>query len=99
MVGFGMVLRDDAGQFIASSTRTRSGLFSAKECEALGLIEAISWVSSLGYKKVNFEVDAKMVVDACLSFAVDYAEFGSLVSHARMLLQQEMDFSLSLGGS
>lgn len=35
-----------------------------KQVEALGLLEAIDWILTIGYKDVIFETDAKIVVDA-----------------------------------
>ncbi|XVF56411.1 hypothetical protein PTKIN_Ptkin06aG0118500 [Pterospermum kingtungense] len=41
----------------------RTRLLNVMEAELLGLIEAISWVHSLGFSNVVFEFNAKSVVD------------------------------------
>ncbi|XVF56413.1 hypothetical protein PTKIN_Ptkin06aG0118700 [Pterospermum kingtungense] len=42
MVGWGMVLRDEFGQFVASRTSISTGFMNAKEVEAMGLLEPLS---------------------------------------------------------
>ncbi|XVF50914.1 hypothetical protein PTKIN_Ptkin04bG0141900 [Pterospermum kingtungense] len=55
------------------------GVLAVKEAEALGLYFALSWVQSLNLKKVIFEMDAKLIVNALVSCMNDVMEFGSLI--------------------
>lgn len=85
-MGLGIVLRDDEGKFL--------GCHSLEEAEAMGLLEAILWICSLGFRKVCFELYAKVVVDAIHSSNSDLSEFGSIVQHCKKLLRVEHEFSV-----
>ncbi|XVF61119.1 hypothetical protein PTKIN_Ptkin08bG0103500 [Pterospermum kingtungense] len=60
---------------------------TTRECEALALYEVLVWVLELGYLRVIFKVDSKLVADAVKSSCEDYTEFGSIVVDCRLLLQ------------
>ncbi|XVF71911.1 hypothetical protein PTKIN_Ptkin12aG0078100 [Pterospermum kingtungense] len=77
--GLGCIVRDSNGAFVASRMDKLAGLPTIKECEALALLEAVKWMLSLGLKNVVFEYDAKLVIDAIRSKAVDQSEFGSII--------------------
>ena len=79
-MGLGMVLRDDAGCFLDCSTLKFEGFYNVKEGEAMGLPEALSWVKNMGYQKVVYELDAKMVV-----YAVHFAAFFPFLWHFRFV--------------
>lgn len=51
-----------------------------KECEVLVLYEAISWVASLGYENVMFEIDSQLVVKELEHNPDDGTEFGVILS-------------------
>ncbi|XVF41286.1 hypothetical protein PTKIN_Ptkin01aG0268300 [Pterospermum kingtungense] len=70
------------------------GLFQIREGEAIGILEALSWVYDLGFQNVLFESDSKVVVDAINSKGEDMSEFGTIIGHCRNLLQRERGFSL-----
>ncbi|XVF63324.1 hypothetical protein PTKIN_Ptkin09bG0078800 [Pterospermum kingtungense] len=53
---------------------------AAKEAEAAGLLEGMMyWVKSLNFSKVEFELDAKEVVDEVKGDTVNVTEFGSII--------------------
>ena len=92
--GVGMILRDEAGQFVACATTVLHRLHEVREGEAIGLKEALSWVKGLGYQKVMFELDAKSVVDA-VNFDLcrtDVSEFGSIIQQCIYMLDQAQNF-------
>ncbi|KAL8477087.1 hypothetical protein ACS0TY_029410 [Phlomoides rotata] len=62
--GIGMVLRDDRGEFIAAKTVVYHSILDVDIGEAMGFMEALSWVKDLGLQNVVIEGDAKIVVDA-----------------------------------
>ncbi|XVF71518.1 hypothetical protein PTKIN_Ptkin12aG0044200 [Pterospermum kingtungense] len=70
------------------------GLPAVKECEALTLQEAISWVRSLGYTRVIFEVDSKQVVDALSSLSSDLTEFGVIIECCKSMVLVEPHFKV-----
>ncbi|KAK6120755.1 hypothetical protein DH2020_045505 [Rehmannia glutinosa] len=86
--GIGMVVRDDMGVFVVARCITFQGCYQIKEAEAIGVREALSWITNLGLKKVSFETDAKIVVDGLYS-AVGGSEFDVLLS------ADEPDFSVT----
>lgn len=54
---------DANGDFIASHSIRLPGLFSAREAEAMCLLEALQWVNFFCMEKVFFDTDAKATVD------------------------------------
>ncbi|XVF88587.1 hypothetical protein PTKIN_Ptkin19aG0062900 [Pterospermum kingtungense] len=66
-----------------------------KECEALALLDAITWVADLGFERVIFETDAKLVVDAIRSWDTDFTEFGSIIAKCWAFLHQGNSYSVS----
>ncbi|KAK6120766.1 hypothetical protein DH2020_045494 [Rehmannia glutinosa] len=91
--GIGMVVRDDMGVFVVARCITFQGCYQIKEAEAIGVREALSWITNLGLKKVSFETDAKIVVDGLYS-AVGGSEFDVILSECRQLSADEPDFSV-----
>lgn len=61
-MGFGCVLRDENGSFIAAKCTPWKGNFQVKEAEAIGVREALSWIKQLGYSYVEVEMDAANVL-------------------------------------
>ena len=60
-----------------------------KVCEALGLCEALQWVSELGLDSMNFSLDSKLVVDGMNSTNSSNTDFESVISHCRQLLSTQ----------
>ncbi|XP_073283689.1 uncharacterized protein [Primulina huaijiensis] len=81
--------------FLRCRTCVIVGVFSVKEGEAMSLLEALSWVRRLGLKKVYFELDAKVVVEAIKSSDVGISEFGSIVQSCKDIIRCEHEFSTS----
>lgn len=92
--GYGWVLRYSHGVMRAYSMDKMKGLDSVRECEAIGLAEAMLWVYEAGYTNVVFESDAKVVVDAVKSNEEDRTEFGSIIGQCQSLLRQQTAFSV-----
>nr|GMC64734.1 uncharacterized protein LOC109164833 [Ipomoea batatas] len=61
-MGLGCVLRDEDGNFIAALCTPWKGKLLAKEAEALGVREALSWIKQLNYTHVEVEMDAANVL-------------------------------------
>ncbi|XVF78529.1 hypothetical protein PTKIN_Ptkin14bG0141200 [Pterospermum kingtungense] len=56
---------------------------SVKEGEAMGLLQAITWVKELDYQRLIFELDAQVVIDAVRIGAGDDTELGSVIESCR----------------
>ncbi|XVE81425.1 hypothetical protein DITRI_Ditri15bG0062200 [Diplodiscus trichospermus] len=91
-VGYGMILRNDRGEFVIARTSTTAGLITVKEGEPLALLHAIEWVKEKGYHGVMSEVDSKLVADAVKSVALDFSEFGSIIRICKQILKDEANF-------
>ncbi|XVF76242.1 hypothetical protein PTKIN_Ptkin13bG0250500 [Pterospermum kingtungense] len=69
------------------------GLLPVKEREAIGMVEALSWIRDLGYEQVVFETDALCVVQALHSQGRDLSEFGCLIHCCKRLVAGHEGFS------
>lgn len=61
----------------------------------MGLLEALSWIQGLGHKKVQFDMDAKIVVDAIHSTKDNASEFDSIVKQYKYIIHQKSYYSMS----
>ncbi|KAJ1389017.1 Ribonuclease H-like superfamily [Sesbania bispinosa] len=78
--GVGLCLRDDKGQYIKSKVLYHHGSPPPREAEALGLLDALSWLGELGMLEVDIELDCKEVVDALHGEAGSLNEFGDILN-------------------
>ncbi|KAJ1406846.1 Ribonuclease H-like superfamily [Sesbania bispinosa] len=78
--GVGLCLRDDKGQYIKSKVLYHHGSPPPREAEALGLLDALSWLGELGMLEVDIELDCKEVVDALHGEAGSLNEFEDIYS-------------------
>ncbi|XP_073035374.1 uncharacterized protein [Primulina eburnea] len=90
--GVSMVVRDVEGRFITARTTLIKGLRCVKEGEAIGLLEALSWIRTLDYPNVMFEVDAKTVHEATKEHANVDTEFGGIMERCRNLVATERGY-------
>lgn len=73
-VGYGCVVRDDTGRFVAGMQGLLIGLFSPSVAEAMGIREALSWLKRSGIDQVVLESDALGVINAINNDTVDESE-------------------------
>nr|GMC66454.1 protein LIKE COV 2-like [Ipomoea batatas] len=52
-MGFGWVLRDEYGLFVAAGSIPGNGVFTPREVEAMAVREALSWIKDHGYSQVE----------------------------------------------
>nr|GLL44697.1 uncharacterized protein LOC109191080 [Ipomoea trifida] len=84
-MGFGWVIRNEYGQFVAAASIPGRGLFSPKEAEAMAIKEALSWLKSNGINNVQVETDALQVTQGLLqcgensSFDIIIADINDLL--------------------
>ncbi|XP_073133625.1 uncharacterized protein [Henckelia pumila] len=93
--GIGCLLRDEDGKVVSCRTCIFHGSVDVMEGEAMGLLEALVWVHSLGSKKIFFELDAKGVVDTINADYVGVFEFTSIVHKCKDIIRSEQDFFIS----
>ncbi|XP_074378613.1 uncharacterized protein LOC141720155 [Apium graveolens] len=64
-IGTGTVIRDEDGRFLHARCMDIAGEWNVKEAEARSLRDAVGWTVAMGFKKCIFELDSKIVLDAC----------------------------------
>ncbi|KAL8473654.1 hypothetical protein ACS0TY_030483 [Phlomoides rotata] len=88
-MGVGIIIHDAEGEFISCRTIVVPGVFRVDEGEAMGLLEAFSWIKQLGFERVIFLIDAKLVFDALAATGSASSVFNDfilswlLLSHGR----------------
>ena len=93
-LGFGAILKEDMSAFIAYKGLRLPRLPTVKEGEALALFEAMTWVHSMGYSMVIFEIDCKEVVDALQHGLPNDSNFGLILRRCHLLLCSEQSFKV-----
>ncbi|AES60782.2 hypothetical protein MTR_3g111390 [Medicago truncatula] len=83
VIGVDMFIRDEAGQFVAAKTLRSGPICESGIGEALGLSYAIQWVHELKLTNVDFEMDAKRVVDYYNKVSNDISEFSATIDDCR----------------
>ncbi|XVE73368.1 hypothetical protein DITRI_Ditri11bG0112400 [Diplodiscus trichospermus] len=91
LLGIGMVIRDEDGYFLAGKSLMLASRVSVLEGEAIGLKEALSWMKSLNYQRVIFEMDALNVVKALSTPVQDLSEFGDAILGCRSIFDHEVN--------
>lgn len=74
-----MCLRDSYGAFIAASSISYPQYLPIAKGEALCLLYATQWSTSLSLDSVLFEMDCKVVVDLVNSPKEDLSELGDII--------------------
>ena len=85
MVGIGICIRDDQGDFVMAKTDCFSPLCDVDVGEVVGLHIALHWVSDLHYDNVEFVLDSKSVVQRFNSNLSDSSELGCIIQVCRQL--------------
>ncbi|XP_074359672.1 uncharacterized protein LOC141699722 [Apium graveolens] len=85
-IGVGDVIRDENSRFVAARGKKIAGAWKAREAEAIGLKEALSWVIDRGYKQCVIETDSYALAAACNGRPGE-ALFGTIVMDCIQLLK------------
>ncbi|XP_019167808.1 PREDICTED: uncharacterized protein LOC109163513 [Ipomoea nil] len=83
-MGFGWVLRDEDGAFLAAKNMQAPRSYTVEEAEAMSLREALSWLKDTGMGDVVVEIDSQLVFHAILTSPFSSA-YGFLVDDIREL--------------
>lgn len=59
------------------------------------MLNAITWAHELGFHNVQFEIDAKLIVDVVHSDSDDHREFGHIIERCCSLLHQADSYTIS----
>lgn len=85
-IGVGAVIRDENSCFVAARGKKIAGAWTAREAEAIGLKEALSWIIDKGYKQCVIETDSSALAAAC-NGGQGEAFFGTIVMNCIQLLK------------
>jgi ribonuclease HI len=83
--GWGYVIRDQAGKFIAAGSGKSLHLGSPIQSEAVACLAAIQGANEIGANRIILESDASTLVQALKSKDYDMSSFGVVVKEARSL--------------
>jgi ribonuclease HI len=78
-MGLAVVVCDHMGKMVVAGYQTRKGCLEPSTAEACAVQMAIIKYKELGFTRVQFEGDAKMVVDALLSEEEDRSRLGNVI--------------------
>ncbi|KAL6568095.1 hypothetical protein OROHE_003779 [Orobanche hederae] len=95
ITGYGLVLRDENGEFVAAKTGHFPGTYNSNEAEGIGLLEGLIWLKNMDFHYVNIEMDAKGVIQAVKNRDMNHAAYGSIISDCVELLDSNSGFTIS----
>lgn len=85
MVSLGCVVRNSEGIFLAAKCDRFLGSFGAREAEAFGVREALSWLKKLQFPRVIIEIDCLQVFKALTENHSSPNGFGLIIEECRFL--------------
>lgn len=90
----GMIMRDENGTFEAGMQRSIGEEVTILEAEAIGVLEALCWITRLGIRNVIVECDSLTVVNALGKNTHYVSEVGITLEGCRSLLMQRSDLKV-----
>ena len=95
MISLGAVIESAQGDFIAAKSDIFPGSFEAREAEAIGRREALSWLKKFAFHSVILEMDSLQVFNALHDKTIYPNGFGSIIDDCRALARSlgEVAFS------
>ncbi|KAH9799157.1 putative reverse transcriptase/RNA-dependent DNA polymerase [Citrus sinensis] len=95
LISLGAVIRSDQGDFISAKSDILPGSFEAREAEAIGVREALSWLKKFAFHYVILEMDSLQVFNALHDKTSFPNGFGSIIDDCRALARSlgEVAFS------
>ncbi|CAN1170198.1 Putative ribonuclease H protein At1g65750 [Linum perenne] len=81
--GVGIALRGADGALKAYRMSSYDGTPTTTDCEALALMEAISWANQLGLGETIFKIDSQIVANAVREGTEDITQLGVLIHSIR----------------
>ncbi|KAH9708700.1 reverse transcriptase domain-containing protein [Citrus sinensis] len=86
-ISHGVVIRNSEGVFIAARSDCFIGSFGAREAEAIGVREILSWLKGLPVFPVIVEMDSLQVFNALTTNSFSPNGFGLIIDDCRALAQ------------
>lgn len=85
---------DHQGLSLIAKASPIANFLDVTEGEALGLLKAIQWLTTLEYHHVVFETGCKVVGDKLGGLTANYSEFGCVLKDCHHLLRCNQGFSV-----
>ncbi|KAL8555178.1 hypothetical protein ACS0TY_003114 [Phlomoides rotata] len=63
-MGLGVIIHDVVGAFVSCRSLVIPRVYRIDEGEAMGHLEALSWIKQLGLLSVKIEMEGKLITDA-----------------------------------
>jgi hypothetical protein len=86
-MGFGLIMRDHEGKFIAAKSIMRMGLWDSAASEALEAYFGVILGQEIGVQKMILEGDAKQIIDAIQEKDKQDSMIGHLIDDVRLSLE------------
>jgi hypothetical protein len=83
--GIGVCIRDEEGAFVLAKMINFPCAHQVAVGEAMGLFEALQWLSDMSFDNIDFELDSKITCDAFHSRREDVSEFGHIIASCKAL--------------
>ncbi|XP_024628810.1 uncharacterized protein [Medicago truncatula] len=83
--GIGICIRDEEGAFVLAKMTSFPCLDQVTVGEAMGLFEALQWLSDMSLDNIDFELDSKITCDAFRSSKDDVSKFGHVIASCKAL--------------
>jgi len=83
--GIGICVRDDDSAYVLAKTVSFDVVRPVRVGEALGLYNALGWLSVMQFDGVDFATDSKISYDAFHSHKDDVSEFGHIILACKSL--------------
>lgn len=90
----GMIIRDHIGTFQAGKVMRLAGNISVYEAEAVGILEALSWIDDRQDGHVVIESDSLLSVRALQKDIVQVNELGTVLNFCKDMLKNRSDISI-----
>ncbi|XP_017185052.1 uncharacterized protein [Malus domestica] len=86
MAGFGAIVRDGIGNFVAAKCGGEDDVFSHLQAEAMALRASLSWAVDWGFQYMLFECDSLQIVEASCDLSLNLLSIGQIVEDIKVLL-------------
>jgi ribonuclease HI len=86
-MGFGIILRDHEGNFLAAKSATQMGLWDLEAVEALAAYLGVILGQEMGVQQLILEGDAKQIIDAIQAKDRNDSMIGHLIDDVRQCLR------------
>uniref|UniRef100_A0A803NYG4 Reverse transcriptase domain-containing protein n=1 Tax=Cannabis sativa TaxID=3483 RepID=A0A803NYG4_CANSA len=93
--GYGIVARNSSGLLLDALAVCNRGSFLPEVVEAIGVKEALSWIKTKGWGKVEIETDSMLTVQAIRTSHTMSSVFGVVVNDCKHLLSSSPHVSVN----